>query len=310
MMNGRQIEIFHALMHMGTVTKAAERLNISQPAVTNSIKQIEKQLGFDLFHRTGGRLHPTNEARILFGEAERIQNSLSLFERLAERLRENLTSHLYIAALPAFSNALVSEATARFLQKHTNCLIDISTQHHKQIFDDLSSEDGRHNLGFTFGTGDRPGLGSTLVGQAGIVALIPSNWPLASRTEISLTDLSGMPLVGTFPGEPLGDAVEKMMFDAGLISNFKVRIHNHFMAASLAGKGVGATLIDTVTAAFTQSQQGPSGFCAIAVKDAPQLPVTAIYSYARPLNKHAKNYIKTFRQTYRSLFENSKKPQA
>ena len=55
-MNLRQLEVFQAVMHAGTTKNAARMLRISQPAVSNMVRQFEDQLGFALFDRIGGRL--------------------------------------------------------------------------------------------------------------------------------------------------------------------------------------------------------------------------------------------------------------
>jgi DNA-binding transcriptional LysR family regulator len=60
--NIRQIEAFNAVMKVGSVTKAAETLFVSQPAVTKLLKSFEESCGFDLFSRSTGRLVPTPEA--------------------------------------------------------------------------------------------------------------------------------------------------------------------------------------------------------------------------------------------------------
>ena len=300
-MNGRQIEIFHAVMKTGTVTEAADRLGITQPAVTASLKQIEASIGFNLFHRRGGRLHPTSEARILYGEAERIQDSLEVFRKLGDRLKDDLTSHLRIATPPAISHSLVPEAVAAFFRQPTDCLIDVTTRHHEQILEDISGPAGQNNLGITFGLDDRPGIGSLAMGMASIVALVPRSSPLADHDVLTIDKLAQTPLVGTFAGEPLGDAVERLMLDAGITADYMVRAHNHSVAANLASKGVGTAIIDSVTAAHARDCYAPDSFAVIPVAHAPALPVTAVFSYKHPLNSHAKRFVDIFRQQFSQL---------
>ena len=55
----RQLECFRTLMLTGTMTRAAEELGISQPAVSATIAGLEKHIGFTLFIRQAGRLSPT-----------------------------------------------------------------------------------------------------------------------------------------------------------------------------------------------------------------------------------------------------------
>ncbi len=150
-MNSRQIEIFHAVMKTRTATGAAQKLGITQPAVTAAIKQLEGSLGFNLFHRSSGRLQPTSEAHVLDGEASRIRDSMVVFRRLAGRLKKDLTTHLRIATPPAFSHQLVPQAVAEFTAGTTDCLIDVSTVHHDQIMTGLVEAGGANSLGFSFG---------------------------------------------------------------------------------------------------------------------------------------------------------------
>jgi DNA-binding transcriptional LysR family regulator len=316
-MNSRQIEIFHTVMLMGTVTEAATKLGITQPAVTASLKQIEGTLGFMLFHRAGGRLHPTAEAQVLFSEAERIQDNLEVFRKLAVRLKNDLTAHLRIAVPPVFSLDLIPDTIASFIAETSSCMIDVTTQHHDQILADIASAVGHNNLGITFGLEhsksstktkrseeklSMAGLGSIPIGSAQIVALIPASWPLARKPRISVSDFRDKPMVGTFTGEPLGNAVENMLKNSGISNDFSVRVHNHSVAANLASKGVGAAFIDSVTAAYAQRYYGEKTFKVRAIQQAPSLSVTAVFAYAHPLNAHAKRFIDIFRKHFKALY--------
>ncbi len=66
----RLLEIFDAVMRRRTTVDAAADLGISQPAVSNAIKALEKQLGLVLFERTRRQLLPTEESRRLLREIE------------------------------------------------------------------------------------------------------------------------------------------------------------------------------------------------------------------------------------------------
>jgi len=300
-MNGRQIEIFHAVMNSGTVTEAANRLGITQPAVTASLKQIEATIGFNLFHRAGGRLHPTAEAKLLYTEAERIQDSLTVFRTMAERLKTDLTSHIRIAAPPALSHELIPEAIARFMARGSRCMVDVTTQHHGQILNGLTHAAGQNYLGLTFGTETQPGVGSITLGRAQLVAVIPSGAPLSEAGAVSLEALASCPLVGTFPGEPLGSTIESLMTAAGLTPRYLIRVHNHNVAANLAAKGVGTAIIDSITASYASSCFRTGSFCIKPIEGTPDLPVTAVYSYEHPLNSHAKQFISAFRGCLESI---------
>ena len=76
----RLLEIFGAVIVNQTTVQAAEDLGISQPAVSIAIKQLEEQLGFNLFERRNRRLQPTQEAHILFADIEPIFSNLRSLE--------------------------------------------------------------------------------------------------------------------------------------------------------------------------------------------------------------------------------------
>jgi DNA-binding transcriptional LysR family regulator len=299
-LNSRQIETFYAVMKTGSVTEAANSLNVTQPAVTASLKQIETALGFNLFHRASGRLHPTAEAKILFNEAARLHDSIQVFEKLSERLKSDLTTHLRIAAPPAFCHQLIPNAITAFSMAEADSMIDVTTQHSEGILADLSSEVGRNNLGFTFGTDDRKGLGSMTLGKAEIQALVPANLPHLHGAELEITDLHQQPVVGWFHGEPLADAVKNMVESAGITPLYRARAHSHAVAADLASQGVGIAIIDNITARYAQKTKPRDSFKIRPVRQAPTLPITAVYSYEHPLSNKAKAFIEAFRKALRS----------
>ena len=75
-MRARQIEVFRMVMRCGTLTSAAEALNVSQPALSQILLHTEDELGFKLFQRVKGRLIPTPEAEDLYPEVERLFGDL------------------------------------------------------------------------------------------------------------------------------------------------------------------------------------------------------------------------------------------
>ena len=73
----RQIDAFRTVVSTGTVTTSAQMLGISQPAVSRLISDLEKEVGFRLFVRSGRNLKPTLEARLLVDEVRRALSGLT-----------------------------------------------------------------------------------------------------------------------------------------------------------------------------------------------------------------------------------------
>jgi len=79
----RHIEVFHAIMQVGTISGAAQVLHISQSAVTKVLQHAKLQLGMPLFERVRGKLYPKPEAHRLFAETEKLNRDLQGIRRLA-----------------------------------------------------------------------------------------------------------------------------------------------------------------------------------------------------------------------------------
>ncbi|MGH8435809.1 MAG: LysR family transcriptional regulator, partial [Pseudomonas sp.] len=82
----RHIETIHAVILTGSVTGAASRLFVTQPAISNVLREAEDRLGYPLFDRRGGRLMPTPLADMLFEEIERSFTGLEAINDFCEQL--------------------------------------------------------------------------------------------------------------------------------------------------------------------------------------------------------------------------------
>jgi DNA-binding transcriptional LysR family regulator len=104
-------------MRTGSVTAAAQALNISQPAVSAVLKHFESQLQMPLFERSGGRLKPTPEALALLPDVAKIFMRLDAVERFSLDLAGGLRGSLSIVATSPLTNGFLSEAVANFVRE-------------------------------------------------------------------------------------------------------------------------------------------------------------------------------------------------
>jgi len=108
----RHIEVFHAIKRSGSISRAAELLCISQPAVSQVLKHAEVQLGFKLFKLDRGRLQPTPEAEILGSAVEKVFQDLDAVQQVAMNLQRGATGRMRIGCLPAVGLNLLPLAVA------------------------------------------------------------------------------------------------------------------------------------------------------------------------------------------------------
>ncbi|HEX7638757.1 MAG TPA: LysR family transcriptional regulator, partial [Burkholderiaceae bacterium] len=121
----RHVEVFRAVMTTGSVTAAAAALFTSQPTVSRELARMEALLRLALFERVRGRLRPTAQAYALFDEVQRSYAGLERVADTAVRLRQFAQGQLAVAGLPAFAQALLPGACARFLKAHPDVSVSV-----------------------------------------------------------------------------------------------------------------------------------------------------------------------------------------
>ena len=125
----RHLEIFYAVMTCGSLSRAAESLNISQPAASKALKNAELKLGFKLFQRVRGKLLPSSEALTLFEKAQSIYQDLDNLRLLADNLARDPRAKITLGCLPSLGLSLVPELVTDFYQQNSNLVMTLTTEH-------------------------------------------------------------------------------------------------------------------------------------------------------------------------------------
>lgn len=184
----RLIRYFVTVAREGNVTRAAERLHISQPSLSAAIQQLERQLGVELLARVGRHVEITPAGELL---RERGQKLLEQAEALVEEVRER-------AGAAAARLSLGLSPTARFGIAH-RLLVACTTQVPAVMLYTTEGTTGallrdlvrgRLDLAITFCAPDPPaGVELLLLHSERAIVHLPSAHPLAGRERLSLQDL-------------------------------------------------------------------------------------------------------------------------
>ncbi|CAN7490179.1 LysR family transcriptional regulator [Bosea sp. LjRoot90] len=126
----RQIQAFLAVAELGTFTKAAERLHMAQPALSQLVRELEHALGVRLFDRTTRRVELTEGGREFQGASAKIVHDLDLAIQNANDLAERRRGRITVAAPPLLAAAILPEAIAEMRERYPGiqiALIDART---------------------------------------------------------------------------------------------------------------------------------------------------------------------------------------
>src|SRR5690606_19364967 len=127
-LNLRQVEAFKAVIELGTVSRAADALFVSQPAVSKLLSKLEEDTGLNLFDRVRGKLAPTSHGMRLYEEIDRVFTGLRQLEQAVDSIRRDEQRQLTVGVMPALSGSFVRRVTMNFIKSHPNVHVSIQTR--------------------------------------------------------------------------------------------------------------------------------------------------------------------------------------
>ena len=241
----RHIEIFYAVYLNGTVSAAARALNVSQPAVTKTLKHAEQLLGFPLFDRRGGRLVPTEDAHTLFGEVADIHDRVTSLRQATRNMRQGSGS-LRVSVLPSLALDILPRAVTRFSKKHPDVFFDLQTLHHEEIGRVLYEREADVVIAYKA----PPGLPviSDWLGEGELGLLYRREDLPDIRGRIALSSVSERRFVSLAQSGPIGDLLRRELGRSDLVLNEVVSARTFYIGSTLVREGMGMAVLDNFTA--------------------------------------------------------------
>jgi DNA-binding transcriptional LysR family regulator len=243
----RHIEVFHAIMQVGTISGAAQVLHISQPAVTKVLQHAELQLGMPLFERVRGKLYPTPEAHRLFIETEKLHRDLHAIRRLAASLKGRAVETVRLVSTPTIAISVLPAAMTLWRRDFPNTRCELATHHTSEIVNTLRL--GEADLALSLQDPRHPGIVAEPIAEGVMTVLAPrGSWSEAENGRpVSAAGLSGE-LIGHADNDPLGELVVAACEAQGLHPVFRTVVQTYQIARSMVAAGAGMAVVDPFTA--------------------------------------------------------------
>ncbi len=245
-MNLRQLEVFYAIMQAGTVSGAARLLYVSQPNVTRVLAHTEQQLGFALFERVKGRLVPTQEAKALLPEAEKVYQQLGQFRSLTNKVKQG-TQHLRVGAPPVLAAHLLAPTVA-LLSKEHGISFELLTANR----DELCSGLLKHELdvAIAFGEETPPALMGHVLLKENLALIAPKSAAIPAEKTVILEELIShdLPIIGLDSRDPLGLLLHQTLSARDEHYQHAITIRSYSAAAELVKHQAGFAIVDPWTA--------------------------------------------------------------
>lgn len=245
-MNLRQVEIFRVVMTNGTTARAAEVLHVSQPAVSKMIQELERSLGFDLFQRIKGRLHPTQEGQLFFREVEQAFLGLAHLRGAAARIRDYGSGEIRIACLSALSTNILPRALRAFMKSNPNVAVTFQARMSSNVRDLVAS--GQFDLGIVADEIDRTGVEIEEFAQFRVAVALPKGHPLEALKVVHPADLAEQPFIALAPEDTTRREAEAAFHRAGVTIRPVMETPYSTTICAMVAAGVGIGLVNPLTA--------------------------------------------------------------
>lgn len=220
-MDLHKLRIFVAVARAGHFTRAAERLHLSQPAVSQQVALLEAGLGTPLVARAGGRLRLTAAGEALLPYAEQV---LALAEEGAEaaRVAAGLSDRtLRLGVGHILATYLLPDLLRRYGAIYPQHRVRITVGNTAELLDAVAQE--AVELALLGLPAARAGVQTTPFLRDRLVVIVPPDDPWAARVRIAPEELPGRPLLVREPGSALYATVEQLLGPA-LLSGVGVTV--------------------------------------------------------------------------------------
>ncbi|EJF72177.1 MULTISPECIES: LysR substrate-binding domain-containing protein [Pseudomonas] len=250
-LNPRQLEAFRAVMLTGSMTIAAEALQVSQPAISRLIRDLEMVLSLRLFRREGNRLIPGAEAQVLYAEVDKFYQGIERIERVAEDLVTLRTGTLRISSMSTLGLSVVAEGVCRFARKHPEVRTSLDVRNSVGILELTSAN--QIDIGFVqIPSGEYPGIQVINLPPISAVCVMPANDMLATKDVVTLEDLHGRRLITLNANNPLQRRITSAMEARGVAGVSSVETTAAHSACGMVSGGLGITVCDPFTASYSK----------------------------------------------------------
>ena len=245
-MLSREIEIFRVVMTTGSATKAARLLNLTQPAVSQSLRRLEQFAGMELFRRTGGKLQPTQEARALQAEVERHFVGMEVIEQRLRALRQFGVDRIRVASFPGLGVGFLPRVLADLTPERERALVSLQIMGSPDVRKRILANEAE--LGVVADDVSTRSIEATLFAHYfGIVAL-PAGHPLARHRRITPAMLAKYPLIALPPEDSVSLRLDRICRQHGVELRTAVECSFTISQCELVRNKVGIAIVNPITA--------------------------------------------------------------
>jgi DNA-binding transcriptional LysR family regulator len=281
----RQLEVFEAIARLGSFTRAAEELFLTQPTVSMQIKKLADDIGLPLFEQIGKKIYLTDAGRELQKTCHGIFEHLAHFEMVTADMKGLKAGKLRLVVVTT-AKYFAPRLLGKFCQQYPGVEVSLKVFNRERVLERLvSNQDDLYILG-------QPPEEADAVAEAflenPLVVIAPTHHVLAKKKKISLERIAEEPFLLREPGSGTRIATERVFAEQGLKLKLRMELGSNEAIKQAVIGGLGLSVLSSHTLALDAAA---GQFVILNVQG---FPIQRHWYFAYPAGKQLSIVARTF----------------
>jgi len=259
-----QLRLLLAVTREGSVSRAAQRLHLTQPTLSTQLRQLADQVGLPLFERIGRRLHLTPAGEAVVDSATRLEQELERLDETLAELRGDVGGKLRLAVVST-AETFIPRLLGDFRRERPAVEVSLVVLNRDAVLRRLA--DNRDDLYIMSRPPAAPPVTATPFLANPLVVIAPADHPLAGRREVPIEALAEEEFVLREPGSGTRQAAESFFATHDLALRPRLELGSNEAVRQAVAGGLGLSLLS----AHALAHAADEGIAVLAVKDTPVL---------------------------------------
>lgn len=243
-MSLRQLEVFEAIARLGSFTRAAHALHLTQPTVSMQIKKLSDAVGLPLFEQVGKRIYLTEAGQALHASCREMFDTLDRFEMTAANMMGLTQGRLRLAVVTT-AKYFAPRLLGGFCERFPGVDASLKVTNRERVLERL-----QENQDDLYIFGQPPAeveVEAVSFLRNPLVALGPVGHPLAGRARVPLAEFVGYPFLAREPGSGTRRALERVLNEHGLELNVRMELGSNEAIKQSVAAGMGVSVLSQHT---------------------------------------------------------------
>jgi DNA-binding transcriptional LysR family regulator len=238
-----QLRIFKTVADLGSFTRAAEQLNLSQPGVSHQVRALSDSVGAPLFEQIGRAIHPTETGRLLYEHAVLILSGFEAAGRAIDELQGLKRGLLRLVGDTTVGIYVLPDVLGAFREEHPGVELQLDVGNRRHAYERLLANEadfavvGRIWLRPEVPMVVRPFLPNELI------AIAAPGHPLAGARRVTLARLADEPFIHREPGSGTRETVEEALARTGRPVHVAMELASNGAIKRAVARGLGVAIL-------------------------------------------------------------------